>query len=81
MRTRMVTLIGLAMLCVVAACTRWHEATTDVTVHGSDIVYLRDERANLCFAVLFMANAAGTSVNEMSMTSVPCENLQGVEAR
>ena len=81
MRTRVASLIGFAMLSVLTACTSWHESTTDVTVHGSDIVYLRDERADLCFAVLFMANAAGTSVNQMSMTSVPCEKLQGVAVR
>jgi len=69
------------MLCVVTGCTHWHESTADVTVRGSDIVYLRDERADLCFAVLFLENAAGTSVREMSMTSVPCEKLQGVAVR
>ena len=81
MQLRMAALAGLAMLSVLTACTSWHESTTDVTVQGKDIVYLRDDRTDLCFAVLFMANAAGTSIREMSMASVPCEKLKGVSVR
>lgn len=81
LRMRIAAMAGLMILPVLTACTTWHESTTEVTVHGKDIVYLRDERTDLCFAVLFMANAVGTSVRQMSMTPVPCEKLKGVEVR
>ncbi len=72
-----ILLIALATV----GCTRWHTAATDPNISGEDIVYLKDDRANLCYAVLFVSNKVGTSVRTMGMTTVPCENLQGVPAR
>ena len=62
-------------------CTDWYQAATDVDVYGRDIVYLKDDRTNLCFALLFLENKVGTDVEEMGMTQVPCENLDGLEVR
>jgi hypothetical protein len=68
----------LAAECVVLAvgsCIQSYAPTKKVSVSGEDIVYVRDERTGLCFAVLFLANPAGTAVNEMAMAAVPCENV------
>lgn len=77
---RAIPFILLATLATVA-CTSWHTAATDPNISGEDIVYLKDDRANLCYAVLFVANKVHTSVRTMGMTSVPCESLAGVPAR
>ncbi len=69
----LLTPIVFALL--VCGCTSMHKGATDVNVSGEDIVYLKDERTNLCFAVLFIQNKVGTSVRTMGMTSVPCEDL------
>lgn len=66
---------------VAVGCTSWHTAATDPNISGEDIVYLKDDRANLCYAVLFVSNKLHTSVRTMGMTSVPCESLAGVPAR
>ncbi len=76
----LIVVLGLGMLGG-SACTSWHRATTDPNVSGEDIVYLKDDRADLCYAVLFMSNKAHTSIRTMGMTSVPCDKLQGVPAR
>lgn len=72
-----VLLVALATV----GCTSWHTAATDPNISGEDIVYLKDDRANLCYAVLFVSNKIHTSVRAMGMTSVPCESLSGVPAR
>lgn len=76
---------GLAALAALAAgtpaCTGWHRAAKDVNVTGEDIVYLRDERTDLCFAVLYLQNKVGTSITDATMTAVPCESLGNVPAR
>jgi hypothetical protein len=69
----LLTAILFALL--VWGCTSMHRGATDVNVSGEDIVYLKDERTNLCFAVLFIQNKVGTSVRTMGMTDVPCEDL------
>jgi len=63
------------------SCTGWQRAAHDVNVSGEDIVYLRDERTNLCFAVLYLENMIGTKVKHMAITSVPCEALGTVPTR
>ena len=76
MKTRyaaLLTPILFAML--ISGCTSMHKGATDVNVSGEDIVYLKDERTNLCFATLFIQNKIGTSVRMMGMTQVPCEDL------
>jgi len=75
--TALVLLVALATV----GCTSWHTAATDPNISGEDIVYLKDDRANLCYAVLFVSNKIHTSVRTMGMTSVPCESLSGVPAR
>ncbi len=72
---------ALALLLMTAGCTSWHKAAHDVNVSGEDIVYLKDDRTDLCFAVLFITNKIGTSVRETTMAPVPCENLKGVATR
>ncbi len=72
-----VLLVALATV----GCTSWHKAATDPNISGEDIVYLKDDRANLCYAVLFVSNKIGTSVRTIGMTNVPCESLAGVPAR
>lgn len=71
----------LALLLMTAGCTSWHKAARDVNVSGEDIVYLKDDRTDLCFAVLFLSNKVGTSVETTAMVPVPCENLEGVATR
>ena len=71
----------LILVLGLTGCTSWHRAATDPNVNGEDIVYLKDDRAGLCYAVLFISNKAHTSINSMGMTSVPCDKLQGVPAR
>ncbi len=63
------------------ACKRHYKTTPEVTAHGDDVVYLRDERTGLCFAVLALQNPAGTTIEQITMTEVPCERLEGVETR
>jgi len=63
------------------SCKSGYRSTAEVTLSGSDVVYLRDDRTGLCFAVLVMQNPTGTSIKEMSMTSVPCEKLGGVSTK
>ena len=71
----------ILFLTLTAGCTSWHSAATDVNVSGEDIVYLKDDRTDLCYAVLFVANKVGTSIKQMSMTSVPCDSLEGVSTK
>jgi hypothetical protein len=71
----------LALMLMTAGCTSWHKAAHDVNVSGEDIVYLKDDRTDLCFAVLFVTNKVGTSVKNVTMAPVPCENLKGISAR
>ena len=70
-----VILTPILFALLVYGCTSLHKGTTDVNVSGEDIVYLKDERTNLCFAALFIQNKLGTSVRTMGMTRVPCEDL------
>ena len=77
---RAIPFVLLAALAA-AGCTSWHAAATDPNISGEDIVYLKDDRANLCYAVLFVSNKVRTSVHTMGMTTVPCESLTGVPAR
>lgn len=79
-RMLVITLLA-ACLAAASACTGMHRAAKDVNVSGEDVVYLKDERTNLCFAVLYLQNKVGTSVSEMAMTPVPCEALGGVPTR
>ena len=73
----------LLALCVLllGGCTSLHKGVTDVNVNGEDIVYLKDERTNLCFAALFIQNKVGTTVKMMGMISVPCEVLGNTPTR
>lgn len=71
-------LVAAALL---GACKKQYKTTPDVTAHGDDVVYLRDERTGLCFALLALQNPAGTSIQQITMTDVPCERLEGVETR
>lgn len=77
--------VGLFLLLLalagVAACKSSYRSTSEVSVAGGDVVYLRDERTDLCFAVLALQNPAGTSIKELAMTSVPCEKLSKVRTR
>ena len=68
-------LTPILLVLLVLGCTSMHKGATDVNVSGEDIVYLKDERTNLCFAVLFIQNKLGTSIRTMGMTKVPCEDL------
>ena len=75
-------LLLVSMLVLVTlGCTGWHGAATDLNISGQDIVYLKDERANLCYAVLFITNKAHTSVRTMGMTTVSCDSIKGVPAK
>ncbi|MFQ5701578.1 MAG: hypothetical protein ACE5HU_07025 [Acidobacteriota bacterium] len=80
-RSSIALLLLVALAALTMTCTSWQRGTTDVNVTGQDIVYLKDERTNLCFAVLFLRNKVGTSVNDMAMTSVACADLDGVPTR
>ena len=77
---RAIPLVLLVALATVG-CTSWQQAATDPNISGEDIVYLKDDRANLCYAVLFLSNKLHTKVRTMGMTTVPCESLSGVPAR
>ena len=79
MKMRVFALVMLVLCCI--ACTSWHKAATDVNVSGESIVYLKDDRTNLCFAVLFIGNKTSTSLETMGMTSVSCEDLEGVPVK
>ena len=79
MKYRMLAL--LLLLLATTGCTSWHKAAGDVNVGGEDVVYLKDDRTNLCFAVLFLGNKTGTSVENMGITAVPCEKLENVSVR
>ena len=70
-----VVLTPILFVLLLSGCTSMHKGVTDVNVSGEDIVYLKDERTNLCFAALFIQNKIGTSVRMMGMTRVPCEDL------
>jgi hypothetical protein len=76
-----VILIPILFALLVSGCTSLHKGATDVNVSGEDIVYLKDERTNLCFAALFIQNKIGTSVRMMGMTRVPCEDLGNTPTR
>jgi len=58
-----------------------HTATTDLDISGEDIVCLKNDRANHCYAVLLVSNKVHTSVRTMGITNVACEQLSGVAAR
>lgn len=77
--------LALILMCllpvVLASCTSWQEAASDVPVRGGDVVYLKDERTDLCFAVLYLKNKVGTKVSDMAMTSVPCGKIPAQLAR
>ncbi len=60
------------------SCKSGYQSTSEVSIHGQDLVYLHDQRTDLCFAVLALQNPAGTSIRELTMASVPCEKLSGV---
>ncbi len=75
-------LAALLMLAAAAgSCKKQYKTTADVTAHAEDIVYLRDERTGLCFAVLALQNPAGTTIEQITMTEVPCKRLEGVPTR
>lgn len=76
-----VGLLALLAALGTVACKTSYRSTSEITVSSQDIVYLRDERTSLCFAVLALQNPAGTSIREMTMTSVPCEKLDRVSTR
>ena len=82
MRRTTLWIVGALAVCLtIAACTSWQKGVDDVNIHGEDIIYLRDNRTKLCFAVLYLGNKVGTSVADMSMTAVPCENLENAPVR
>jgi hypothetical protein len=66
---------------VAAGCKSGYRSTAEVSIRGQDLVYLRDERTDLCFAVLALENPAGTNIQELAMSSVPCEKLAGVRTQ
>ncbi len=70
----------LLALAAAGGCTESYRSTGDLTVSGRDVVYIRDERTGLCFAVLALQNPAATSVTEMAMTRVPCQALSGLDS-
>lgn len=71
----------LFLVGVTAGCTSWQSGVNDVNLSGEDILYLKDERTDLCFAVLVLGNKMGTSVSQMAMTNVDCSALGNVPAR
>lgn len=70
-------LIGLCIM----ACKSGYRSTSEVSVTGEDIVYLRDQRTDLCFAVLALENPLGTKIRQVAMVSVPCDSLQDVKTK
>jgi len=74
-------LLVLLAIVILAGCKSGYRSTAEVSVSGGDVVYLRDERTGLCFAVLALQNPVGTRIREMAMTGVPCENLRAVTTR
>jgi hypothetical protein len=73
-------LVLLLMLGAIG-CTSWQKGVTDPALKGQDIVYLRDDRTDLCFAVLMLGNKVNTKVSDMAMTQVPCSSLGNVTPR
>lgn len=78
------TLVGLAIasaLLGLAGCKSAYRSTKELAVHSQDIVYLKDDRTDLCFAVLAIQNAPGTAIRDLTMAPVPCANLRGVKTQ
>jgi hypothetical protein len=77
-------LFGILLFVALVAtmgCKSGYRSTSKVSVSGRDVVYLRDPRTDLCFAVLAVQNPAGTSISEVAMTGVPCEKLAQVQTQ
>ena len=72
--TFLLLIIGLG----VVRCKSSYRSTSEISISSEDIVYLRDQRTNLCFAILALQNPLGTKIREMTMASVPCDTLENV---
>ena len=68
---KLTTLLFALLLCSCSVNT-----SSNVNFKGEDLIYFKDSRTNLCFAVVASRKTASFDTTGLGVTCVPCENVE-----